>query len=277
MRKSNFAIGVAAALALSVAASGTAHGAGTLAGQDIFVQALAPRLDMKKKTGPVNRLTVRIDTRYSGTPPFSGKAINTKVDFPRDYAFKTGNLPQCDPNSPGFGTSTTAAARAACGQAEVGTGSANLAGAVAGVTAVVTAFNGTTPEGFPTLLLHSRTTANTTTVLVGTLRISDQGPKYGNVLDVVVPILPLGFVITKFETIIPKTVVQKKKVIKKKNKKTGKVIKKVRPPQFYVNARCNKSGRWDYQARSTYTDGVPSTVAQTTQVCKFKKAKKKKK
>ena len=274
MRKRNFAIGTAAVLALSVAVSGTAQAAGTLAGQDIFIQALSPKLDKKKKIGPVNSLTVRVDTRYNGsTPPFQGKATNTKIDFPRDFAFKTAGVPQCDPNSPGFGASTTEAAIAACGPAQIGTGSANLAGAVAGVTANVTAFNGTTPAGFPTVLLHSRTTAGTTTVLVGTLRISDQGVRYGNVLDVVVPILPLGFVITKFETTIPKKVV-KKAVKKKVNKNTGKVIRKGKPAQFYISARCS-TNTWDFQARSTYTDGVPSTVANTTAACKGKKAKKK--
>ena len=196
------------------------------------------------------------------------------VDFPRDFAFRTRGVPQCDPNSPGFGTSTTAAAVAACGPSQIRTGRANLAGAVAGVTAVVTAFNGTTPAGFPTVLLHSRTTAGTTTVLIGTLRVSDQGTKFGNVLDVVVPILPLGFVITKFETTIPKKVV-KKAVKKKVNPRTGKVIRKAKPAQFYISARCS-TNTWDFQARSTYTDGVPSTVASTTAACKAKKPPKRK-
>lgn len=277
MRKRNFAIGTAAALAFSVAVSGTAFGAGTLTGQDIFVQTSAGKLDKKKKNGPVNSLTVNVDTRYSGsTPPFTGKATNTLIDFPRDFKFSPKGYPQCDPNSPGFGTSTTEAALQACSPARIGSGNANLAGAVAGVTATVTAFNGTTPAGFPTVLLHSRTTAGTTTVLIGTLRTSDQGSKYGNVLDVIVPILPLGFVITHFDTTIDKTVVKKGKVKKKKNKKTGKVIKKKIPPQFYISARCSKK-RWDFQARSRYTDAQPDTVATTSTICKQKKSKKKKK
>lgn len=276
MRMRNRLVGTAAVLAFSVAVTGTAHGAGTLSGQDITVQTTSPRLDKKKRTGPVNSLTVNVDTRYSNTtPPFTGKATNTKIDFPRDFVFTTGGVPQCDPNSPGFATSTTETALLACSPAQIGTGNANLAGPLAGVTANVTAFNGTTPAGLPTVLLHSRTTAGTTTVLIGTLGQSDQGSKYGSVLDVVVPILPGGFVITHFDTTIPKKVV-KKAVKKKVNKNTGKVVRKGKPAQFYIGARCSKN-IWDFQARSTYTDGVPSTVGQTTAVCKAKDVKAKKK
>ena len=53
-------------------------------------------------------------------------------------------------------------------------------------------------------------------------------------------------------------------------------IRKAKPAQFYISARCSRP-LWDFQARSTYTDAQPSTVAQTTATCKAKKAKKKKK
>ena len=158
MRKRNVMIGLAGALALSVGVAGSAQAAGTLSGQTLEVTASAGKLD-KKVAGAVNSLTVVVNTQYSGsTPPFTGKVINTKVDFPKDFVF-TPPSAQCDPNSPGFNASTTEAAKSACGPAQVGSGSANLAGAVAGVTAVVTAFNGTTQGGNPTILLHSRTTA----------------------------------------------------------------------------------------------------------------------
>ena len=47
----------------------------------------------------------------------------------------------------------------------------------------MTAFNGTKPAGLDTILLHSRTSAGTTTVLTGTLKQSDVGG-FGKMLDV---------------------------------------------------------------------------------------------
>lgn len=268
MRKRNVMIGVAGALALSIATAGSAQAAGTLSGQTLEVTATAGKLD-KKVHGPMSNLNVVVNTQYAGTtPPFAGKAINTKVDFPKDFVF-TAPTAQCDPNTPGFGTSTTESAKAACGPSQVGSGSANLAGAVAGVTAVVTAFNGTQPAGNPTILLHSRTTAGTTTVLIGALE-PGLGGVYGRQLNVTVPILPLGFVITRFQTAIPQLLVVKGK---KANKKTGK---KAKPAKYYVGARCSTKS-WSFQARSTYDNGATTTTNTVTQPCAQKKTKKKKK
>ena len=261
MRKRNYLIGMAGALVLSVAVAGTAHAAGTLTGQTIKATVSSPAQD-KKAVGGINSLKIEVDTTYSGTFPFTGKAINTKVDMPKDFVF-TPPKAQCDPNTAGFNTSTTEVAKSLCGPAQVGSGNARLAGGVPGVTAVVTAFNGTTPEGLPTILLHSRTSANTTTVLVGTLRPGTQGGPYGTTLDVVVPILPAGFVITHFETTIPKLLTVKANKKKKK------------PAKYYVGAKCSKKV-WAFQGRSTYDNGATTTSAVTVP-CKQKKAKKKKK
>jgi hypothetical protein len=268
MRKRNVMIGLAGALALSIATAGSAQAAGTLAGQTLEVTATAGKLD-KKVPGPVSNLNVVVNTQYNGTtPPFTGKAINTKVDFPRDFVF-TPPTAQCDPTSPGFGQSTTEAALAACGPARVGGGSANLAGAVAGVTATVTAFNGTPAGGNPTILLHSRTTAGTTTVLIGALE-NGLGGEFGKQLNVTVPILPLGFVITRFQTAIPQLLTVKgKKASKKKGKKAV-------PAKYYVGAKCSTKS-WSFQARSTYDNGQQTTTNKVTQPCTQKKAKKKKK
>ena len=255
MRKRNVMIGMAGALALSLAVAGSAQAAGTLTGQTLEVTATAGKLD-KKVLGPVSNLNVVVNTQYNGTtPPFTGKVINTKVDFPKDFVF-TPPTAQCDPNSPGFSASTTEAAMAACGPAQVGSGSANLAGAVAGVTAVVTAFNGTQPAGNPTILLHSRTTAGTTTVLVGALE-NGVGGTFGKQLNVTVPILPLGFVITRFQTAIPQLLTVKGK---KANKKRGK---KAVPAKYYVGAKCSTKN-WTFQARSTADTGAAVTTNTST-------------
>jgi hypothetical protein len=261
MRKRNVMVGLAGALALSIGVAGTAQ-AGTLSGQTLEVTASAGKLD-KKVPGAVTSLTVVVNTQYTDQQaPFTGKVVNTKVDFPKDFVF-TPPSAQCDPNSPGFGTSTTAAAISACGPAQVGSGSANLAGAVAGVTAVVTAFNGTLAGGNPTILLHSRTTANTTTVLIGALE-PGAGGTYGKQLNVTVPILPLGFVITRFSTTIPQLQTVKA------NKKKGK------PAKFYVGSKCSTK-KWTFQARSTSDTGQVITTPQVVLPCSQKKAKKKKK
>ncbi len=267
MRKRNVMIGVAGALALSICTAGSAQAQtpGTLTGQTLEVTATAGKLD-KKVPGPVNNLNVVVNTQYTtpttSPPSFSGKVINTKVDFPKDFVF-TPPTAKCDPNTPGFSTSTTEAALAACSPAKVGEGAANLAGAVAGVTAKVTAFNGTPQGANPTILLHSRTTANTTTVLIGALE-NGAGGTYGKQLNVTVPILPLGFVITRFQTAIPQLPTVKA------NKKKGK------PAKYYVGATCTTK-KWTFQARSTADNGAALTTPQVVLPCTQKPSKKKKK
>ena len=267
MRKRKFLIGTAATLALSVGISGVAHAAGTLNGQTVDAVVNSGKQD-KKKPGPITTFTINVDTQYTGTTaPFDNKASNTKVDFPKDWSFFTTGLPQCSPAS--ISTLDTAAAQATCPKAIVGSGKANLAGAVAGVTAVVTAFNGTPSGGNPVIILHSRTSAplNSTASLIGTLRPGPGNP-YGKTLDVIVPALGGGaFVITHFETTIPK------KLVKKANKK------KKKPAKFFVAAKCSTKS-WQFQARTTYTTPANTPGASTVDTdvvpCKQKKKKKKK-
>ncbi|MBM3667301.1 MAG: hypothetical protein FJW90_07450 [Actinobacteria bacterium] len=252
----------------SLAFAGVAQAAITYNPQQLEVKTSAGKLD-KKKAGPVNSLFVDVITPYTGSGlPIDKRATNTKVYFPKDYSFSTKGLSQCDPNAAGFNTSTTEAAKAACGASQVGSGSAALVGAVAGVTAVVTAFNGTQPEGRDTILLHSRTTAGTTTVLIGTLKPSNIGG-FGKMLDVPVPLLLGGaFAISDFNTTIPKVQLPGKAAssAKKKKKKAKK---------YYVMAKCSKK-KWTFRADSTYDDSSTSTASDQT-TCKQKKAKKKKK
>jgi hypothetical protein len=263
------------ALSLCLAIPATAA-AGPLTGQTLGASAWPKKQPAKKRAAA--GIFVAVDTQYEGTFPYTGKANRTIVDFDNDFVFNPGKLPQCDPNAPGFSASTTEAARAQCGGSIVGAGNATLSGPVAGVTAIVTAFNGTRgPAGEPRVILHSRTSAplNTTAPLIGTLRNSDAGGDFGKSLDVAVPILPGGFVITHFDTTIPKKVVFKRtKVVK--NKKNGKK-RKVKIKRFFVSSRCaDKNRTWNFGARSSYDTGA-STSAFASQKCVPKKVKKKKK
>ena len=274
MSKRKIVIGAVAAAAMSIAVAGVAQGAYTLQGQSLVVDASAPKLD-KKTPGAINSLFVDVITNYSGTTgPVDKKANNTKVYFPTDFSFNTKGLPQCDPNGSGFNTSDTAAALAACGpgspigNAQVGSGSAAIVGPIDGITAVVTAFNGTQPAGLSTILLHSRTSANTTTVLVGTLKPSDTGG-FGKMLDVPVPPLPLGLAISDFKTTVGKTKIPTGKAASSAKKKKKKA------PKYYIMAKCSKK-KWNFQAVSTYDVGSPTT-APATDTCKQKPKKKKKK
>ena len=242
MRK--YLVGATAAAVMSVAVTGVAQAAYTLQGQSLVVNAAAPKLD-KKKPGPLKSLFVDVITDYAGTTgAVDRKANNTKVYFPKDFVFSTKGIRQCDPNTPGFSTSTTGSALALCGKARVGGGSAAIVGPVPGITAVVTAFNGTKLGNRSRILLHSRTSAGTTTVLVGTLKPSNVGG-FGMMLDVPVPALPLGLAISDFKTKIGR--------VKAGKKKKGK------PQKYYIMARCSKK-KWRFQAITTYDVGASTTA-----------------
>jgi hypothetical protein len=275
MKKRKYLVGAVATAVMSISVAGLAQADYTLQGQSLVVDAQAPKLD-KKTPGALSSLFVDVITNYTGTTgAVDKKANNTKVYFPKDFVFNTKKLPQCDPNGVGFGTSDTAAAKAACGpgspvgNAQVGSGSAAIVGPIDGITAVVTAFNGTQPAGLQTILLHSRTSANTTTVLVGSLKASDTGG-FGRMLDVPVPPLPLGLAISDFKTTIGKLKLPAGKAASSAKKK-----KKKKPAKFYIMAKCSKK-KWNFQAVSTYDVGSPTT-APASDTCKQKPAKKKKK
>lgn len=268
MRKRKYLIGGVAALAVSVAFAGIAHADYTLGGQSLVVTASSGKQD-KKKPGAITSLFTDVITNYTGTTgAVDRKANNTKVYFPKDFQFKTTGLSQCDPNVGGFGTSDTATAKTLCGASQVGSGSATIVGPVPGITAVVTAFNGTRPAGLDTILLHSRTSAGTTTVLTGTLKPSNVGG-FGKMLDVPVPALPLGLAISDFKVTIPKV------KLPASGKSAGASKKKKAAQQYYIMAKCSKK-KWNYQAISTYDSGSPTTATSTNK-CKQKASKKKKK
>lgn len=181
------------------------------------------------------------DTAYDGTtPPFTGKLITANIDLDDDFLINAAAAVQCDPTTPGFETSTTTEALAVCGNAKIGSGSALLQGAVEGVTAVVTVFNGTPESGQPRILLHVRTTGGSTAVIYATVAASPAGADFGHRLQLTVPILPLGFVFTHFDFSMgePGT------------PSAGS----------YLTARCAE-GQWNYQGSFQYDTGANRTAS----------------
>jgi hypothetical protein len=271
MRKRKYVVAGISAVALAMAFSSSAH-AITWVDQQLVVTASSGAQD-KKKPGAINSFFTDVITNYTGAPsPPDRYATNTKVYFPTDYVFNVTGLAQCDPNTPGFASGTQANAISVCGAAQVSSeGSAKLEGPVAGVTANVTAFNGTQPAGLPTILLHSESSAGPSLVLTGTLKPSNVGG-FGKMLDVPVDLGPFQGTeaITDFRVTIKKTKLPKGKAASSAAKK-----KKKKPVKYYIMAKCSKKV-WNFQAITEYNTGGPSTATSNT-ACKQKKKKKKKK
>ena len=270
MRKSKYLVAGMAAVAISaVAGSGVAQAA-VFQNQQLDITLSSGKQD-KKKAGPLNSFTTDVITNYTNTPPSAPDkyAERTRVYFPKDFVFTTKGLPQCDPNTPGFASGTSANAISVCGAAQVGSGTATLEGPVPGVTAVINAFNGTPAGGLPTILLHSESSAGPSVMLTGTLKASDAGG-FGKMLDVPVDISPFQGTeaITDFKVTIQKKVVSGKAASAAKKKK-----KKAK--QYYIAAKCSKK-KWNFQAVTDYNTGTPTTATDSVP-CKQKKAKKKKK
>jgi hypothetical protein len=281
MRKVKYLAGsVALAMAVSVAA---------VAQADVLSQKVewqpnpSPAKQAKKKPRGGVGLGVRVESDYDnidpGGPP-GGPSSHPElaiIHFDRDFAFSNGNLPQCSKASIQTAVSPDAA-RAACPNAEVGSGDAHLNGALGPATGSVVAFNGVPSGGLQTIELYARVGAplNATQVLTGTLQPSTKsGSGYGKQL--VVPIPPIGGgaqVILDFSVNLPK------KVVKPGKKKKGK--KKKKPATFFISAKCSDK-TWNLLGDFTFVDnpggGVENKVLTGTDTapCKQKKAKKKKK
>jgi hypothetical protein len=199
-----------------------------------------PKFDKKKfKKTSVKVTTTTADAdNPSGMPPKANTAIITFDK--KDVKFDSKAVPGCDPNA--IENTTTDAARAACGDSEVGQGSAQAAlpfgvgGTRQDFGANVVAFNRSDAKG---ILLHSRVDAlGTTVVLKGTLN--------GVVLTVDIPPLGGGVgAIAEFDTFV----------------KAGK----------YIQGRC-KDKKINYTGEFRFND-APTAVAQDEQRCKQKKKK----
>jgi hypothetical protein len=242
MRTKRFLIG-ACVLAASIAIPSTAYGAAqaiqTIDGK--LTNKEKPKLDKKKFKG--TSIFVETTTADAADPnAMPPKATNARITFDKkNIKFDPNAAPGCSQSQ--IEGTTTEDAKAACGPAEVGSGTATAAlpfgpgGTRSDFPVVVTAFNNGDTDG---ILLHSRPQGlPTTTVLTGTLQ--------GTVLNVVVPPLGGGVgAIAQFNTTVQE----------------GK----------YVQGRC-KDKTINYDSVFTYSD-TPTAEASDEQKCKQKKKRK---
>ena len=229
---------------------------------------VTPSKQDKKKRGGATVFFQNVDTHDGVTVPPGGPgcappaavttackyfppSTQTVIQFPRDYKFTPGTIPDCNLSS--LAGKDAAGARAACPGSVVGQGSSVVhtlteAGTPPGnpgvLNGTVTAFNGAPSGGNPTLYVHIDIAGVATKpILTGTFT----GPR----LTVAVPPVT-GTVIESFNTTIGKRV-------SLRNKKTGKKT-------FYFSARCSKK-KWTTTVTNTYQGG--KTLSSTfSQKCK---------
>jgi hypothetical protein len=249
MRKRNLMIGAVVGLVGVLAAAGISAAA---VDTETYTAVAAKTKQDKKVRGPLGAFTVTVDRTYTGGGVASVTPPPTKnvLVFDRDFRFDPGKLPQC--NLASLTGKDAAGAKAACPKSQVGQGDAIVRTATGGtLTGIVTAFNGVKSGGSPTIYLHVDIQGSTTKpILTGTLT--------GNTLTVQVPVTA-GTTITHFATTVNQLVTKKKR-----NKKTGKLVK-----TFYISARCS-DGSWGTTNTTTFQDG--STKSESfAQKCKKKK------
>ncbi len=244
MRNTRFLVG-AFVLAVSIIVPSSAFGAAeviqTIEGQVGGKET--PKFDKKKfKKTSIDVETTTADAAAPDTllPPKANRAVI--VFDKKNVKFNTDSVPGCSTSQ--LAGTTTQAAIAACGDAQVGDGDATAAlpfgagGTRQDFPVVVSAFNNGDAEG---ILLHSRVDSlGTTTTLIGTLK--------GTTLDVAIPPLGGGVgAIAQFHT-----------NVKAKD---------------YVSARC-KNKKIKYEGTFYFSDGSPTATATDEQSCKQKKKKK---
>jgi hypothetical protein len=275
MRKTRYLIGLVAALVASLAAA--AVGQAAVTGQTLTVSVGGTKQDNKIR-GPVS-IDVNLATTETAPTPPPQTASHTDLDLDRDFAFFPGRLGQCNPTSL-IGT-TTDQAKAVCAGAQVGFGDATACSAVGGcgaaqVPVTVTAFNGPTTGGAPTLLLHAKTgglaAASPPLVLTGTLIPSPRGFPYGMRLSVEIPdTAATGLHLTNFHVFVSKllTVTPTKKQ-KAKCRRIDNAAKRKqclkRKKKFYAMARCSDR-TWDFQSETQFRNNAPTQSSKTSVTC----------
>jgi hypothetical protein len=159
-----------------------------------------------------------------------------------EFAYFNRGLPTCSLSR--IDGRSTSAARAACGSAQVGQGTASANVGGVNVPVLVTAFNGAGKK----LLLHSAPSIGSPVVLVGS--ISGASGDYGVKLNISIPPLAGGVgVLITFRV--------------KLNKKYTFQGKR----RSIITAKCGDSNRkLNYKATFTYPTG-PAVVATDTQNC----------
>jgi hypothetical protein len=202
----------------------------------------------KYKPGSVNVITETGDADGNVSP-----AIRAEVSFDDDLSFFTKGIPTCKESE--LTQTTTAQAKAKCGDAQVGAGAATVGiggnpDPAASTPAVVTAFNGVPKNGKPVILLHSRANAfGLTTVLVGTLNKLGRAGDFGWKLDVKIPELAFGSAITRFQV-----------KVQKRYRFRGK-------RRSYVSGRCGDTNKkLNYKGKFTF-NGSPARTAVDAQPC----------
>jgi hypothetical protein len=247
MRKRRISYVGALGLALAVAVPGTALASGTQnveAGftpeKNATVNFPAPSADLSNKFSKNG--TIRFHLFLSnivGAPP----ALETvDIHSPEELKFNTKGLAQCDPATIEGVTPTDA--RAACPDAQIGTGVAAAFGIAE--PGEVTLFNGTEQSGNPTVLFHTFT-SNVPIVLVSEMQDSPL-PGYGVLFHTPVSTtvgggVPPGIVIENTDFTLSKTYKDKKvlkkakKAKKKGNTKKAKKLKK-KAKKSWVQAKC---------------------------------------
>jgi hypothetical protein len=178
----------------------------------------------KQKFAPAS-LNVVVQSNVDSPGEIPDEVRNTRLEFDDDGRITTTGLATCNRSVAQLQQMTTQQARAACRASMVGTGTARALIPPATETgAVVSAFNGPKAGRNATILLHAQTDIGVIQVLRGTISKINAGD-FGTRLNVPVPDLPAGAVLTRFET-----------TVKKKWRHRGKTYN-------YITARCNDGNK----------------------------------
>jgi len=225
-----------------------------------IVGKVTPKKLPKDKRAPV-KLFIDVFATTDNPSGVPSPATLAKVDFDKDTAFYSKGFATCDPSQFTAAT-TTQQAKAACGDAQIGTGSAKIliptgpSTPPLRVAAVITVFNGKNK----TIILHTYNSLSGAQALVGKLgpadaaagRATASAKKFGLTLTVPVPPLAGGTaVIEEFNATIKKTYFHRGK------------------KRSLFSAKCGSDKKIRFQARFTFQDGTSSTGTDTRK-CKQK-------
>ncbi len=215
------------------------------------VGKIKPTKVSKKKHQNVKLINTITTFNAPGTfqPP---KGVRTVVDFPKQLKFNLGAVPVCKTDASGLAlTATTDDAIAACGKKSVisdpkgSTAEVTVGGPTAVLATIdvqVTAFN----DNNKVIILYAKPTGVNAgipaSILVGKVKKSKAGKKYGKALDVTIPPLAAG-AISFFEVTV------------KKSK--------------YIQAKC-KPKKMKFQATTFFSDAPTSSDTHSIK-CKPKK------
>ena len=241
---------------LSAAVAFSALGAGVASAVNntqTITGTISPKKLPKSGKGKAVSLFTDVASTNSGNPnSVPNPTTLSKVDFDKDIKIQQKGIPTCDPTQFNAAT-TTAQAKSACSDSQLGGGSAKIQVPTGpstpplAIPATITAFNG----AHKTLILFSYNSLSGAQTLIGTIGPSTGGSKYGLTLTVPVPPLAGGTA-----------------VIQEFNTKVSKKYHLHGNPASYVTSTC-KDKKLHFQAR--FTDNLGQLATGTfTQKCKQK-------